>query len=84
MPDPDPSFDDSLDSRDLRADIRRLSTLLGDTLARQEGPELLELVESVRTLSREDTATAEKLLSGVDVRTAAQPVSYTHLTLPTN
>ena len=83
MPDPDPSFDDSLDSRDLRADIRRLSTLLGDTLARQEGPELLELVESVRTLSREDTATAEKLLGSVDVATAAQLVrafaTYFHL-----
>ncbi len=83
MPDPDPSFDDSLDSHDLRADIRRLSTLLGDTLARQEGPALLELVESVRTLSRDDPAAAEKLLAGVDVATAGLLVrafaTYFHL-----
>jgi phosphoenolpyruvate carboxylase len=83
VPDPDPSFDDSLDSRDLRADIRRLSTLLGDTLARQEGADLLELVEQVRTLSREDSGTAEKLLGAVDVATAAQLVrafaTYFHL-----
>ncbi len=83
MPDPDPSFDDSLDSHDLRADIRRLSTLLGDTLARQEGPALLELVESVRTLSRDDPPAAEKVLAGVDVATAGRLVrafaTYFHL-----
>lgn len=36
----------------LRADIRRLSTLLGATLAQHGGPELLELVERVRRVSR--------------------------------
>ncbi len=83
MPDPDPFLDESLDSRDLRADIRRLSTLLGDTLARQEGAELLELVESVRTLSRDDPSTAAKVLGSVDVPTAAALVrafaTYFHL-----
>src|SRR4051812_864747 len=37
----------------LRGDIRRLSTLLGQTLARQNGDEMLELVEQVRRLVRE-------------------------------
>ena len=36
----------------LRADIRRLSTLLGQTIAQHGGPDLLELVEQVRKESR--------------------------------
>ena len=36
----------------LRADIRRLSTMLGQTIALHGGPDLLELVEQVRTESR--------------------------------
>ena len=58
----------------LRADIRRLSTLLGEALARHGGSELLELVEQVRRLSRTspDTGGAEimTLLSGLDTGTA--------------
>ena len=58
----------------LRADIRRLSTMLGRTLAHHGGPELLELVEEVRRLSRQapESGGAEitALLSGLDSGTA--------------
>ncbi|HEY2193142.1 MAG TPA: phosphoenolpyruvate carboxylase [Actinomycetospora sp.] len=59
----------------LRTDIRRLSTLLGRTLARQNGEEMLELVEQVRRLVRElpekgDTGIRD-LLADLDPGTAA-------------
>ncbi|NMO90646.1 phosphoenolpyruvate carboxylase [Actinomycetospora sp. TBRC 11914] len=59
----------------LRTDIRRLSTLLGRTLARQNGDEMLELVEQVRRLVREvpekgDTEIRD-LLADLDPGTAA-------------
>ena len=41
------------DNTDLRNDVRRLADLLGQTLARQEGDELLSLVESVRLAVRQ-------------------------------
>ncbi|MEV5985757.1 phosphoenolpyruvate carboxylase [Streptomyces sp. NPDC052051] len=67
----------------LRADIRRLGDLLGETLVRQEGPELLELVERVRRLTREDGEAAAELLRGTELETAAKLVrafsTYFHL-----
>jgi phosphoenolpyruvate carboxylase len=70
-------------SSDLRADIRRLGDLLGETLVRQEGPELLELVERVRRLTREDGEAAAELLRGTELDTAAKLVrafsTYFHL-----
>jgi phosphoenolpyruvate carboxylase len=67
----------------LRADVRRLGNLLGESLVRQEGPELLDLVERVRALSRSDTAGLADLLERVDVATAARLVrafgTYFHL-----
>jgi phosphoenolpyruvate carboxylase len=67
----------------LRADIRRLSTLLGETLVRQEGQDLLDLVERVRLLTREDDEATASLLASIDVETAARLVrafsNYFHL-----
>lgn len=58
----------------LRHDIRRLATLLGETLVRQEGSELFDLVERIRLLVREDTETAARLLEEVDLDTATRLV----------
>jgi phosphoenolpyruvate carboxylase len=55
----------------LRADIRRLGHLLGETLVRQEGDDLFELVERVRRLTREDDEATATLLASIDVGTAA-------------
>ena len=60
----------------LRKDIRRLSTMLGETLAEQAGPDLLELVEDVRHRAREVTdgevepEAVAALLHGIDAGTA--------------
>ena len=55
----------------LRADIRKLSTMLGQTLVLHGGPELLELVEQVRRLSRSpDDGEVTRVLSGLDAGTA--------------
>lgn len=59
----------------LRATVRRLSTLLGRTLADQHGPELLELVEDVRRQTKEAKASGrtEEALA-VQERLAALPI----------
>ncbi|MFD0403531.1 phosphoenolpyruvate carboxylase [Kitasatospora sp. NPDC059811] len=71
------------DNAALRADIRRLGDLLGETLVRQEGPQLLGLVEQVRLLSRTDGEATAELLSDIDLDTAAKLVrafsTYFHL-----
>jgi phosphoenolpyruvate carboxylase len=67
----------------LRRDIRELGVLLGNTLVRQEGRDVLELVERVRRLVREDRDAAAAILSEVDAVTATRLVraftAYFHL-----
>ncbi len=60
------------DNSALRNDVRKLADLLGETLVRQEGPELLNLVESVRLAVREGKA--ERLLSDLSVEKTASLV----------
>ena len=62
-----------LDDADLRAAIRRLGDLLGETLVRQHGPELLDQVERIRALTKEHGEIAE-LLADTDPATAIRLV----------
>jgi phosphoenolpyruvate carboxylase len=67
----------------LRRDIRELGVLLGQTLVRQEGREVLELVEQVRSLVRTDRAAAATVLAGTHPAMATRLVraftTYFHL-----
>jgi phosphoenolpyruvate carboxylase len=54
-PDPSPAASpDTAPGKQLRRDIRMVTSILGETLARTEGEELLALVEDVRTHAKED------------------------------
>ncbi|MFN2507052.1 MAG: phosphoenolpyruvate carboxylase [Acidimicrobiales bacterium] len=81
----------SLAGAALRRDIRLLGRLLGETLLRHEGREVLELVERVRSLSKatrdssspSTSADLDTCLSGLDLPTATLLVrafsAYFHL-----
>ena len=59
----------------LRATVRRLSTLLGRTLADQHGQEMLDLVEQVRKLTKEaKSADSEASAQDVQARLASLPI----------
>lgn len=55
---------------DLRAEIRRLGVMLGDTIAGLEGPETLDLVEAIRTAVRENPAAATSRLEDISLEDA--------------
>ena len=60
------------DDAALRSDVRRLGDLLGQTLVRQEGPELLALVEKVRKAVREGEGV--DLLASLSIEDSVQLV----------
>ena len=55
------------DDTQLRTDIRRLGNLLGESLVRQAGPQLLEQVEEVRSLVRSDPSAVTRRLARLEV-----------------
>ena len=58
----------------LREDIRRLGDLLGTVLTEQGGPELLEMVETIRALSKSDRAVDPGTASQLSTALAEVPV----------
>ncbi|MGY1841047.1 MULTISPECIES: phosphoenolpyruvate carboxylase [unclassified Modestobacter] len=83
--------DDRTDDLQLRDDIRLLGRVLGEVIAEQAGPEVLELVESTRVEAFEirrderDRSQLAERLAGLDPRSANHVVrAFSHFSLLAN
>ncbi len=71
---------DGTPDADLRRDVRLVTSLLGETLKRAEGEDLLALVERVRTLAKDDTlAELPELDLATTTKLARAFTAYFHL-----
>lgn len=71
---------DEAPDAELRRDIRRVTSLLGETLVRSEGPDLLDLVESVRDHAKRDALADLPTMDFETITTVARAfTAYFHL-----